>query len=81
MQAASTKKRRRSSDDDADGQPAPVDKVYNIDTPKTHISDSLTPNSESTSHPGLVLELVLSLATSGFLQQPISLLPLSAVQV
>jgi hypothetical protein len=81
MQAAPTNKRRRSSDEDAEGQSAPVDKVYEIDTPKTHISDSLTPNSESTSHPGLDLKLELSMATSRFLQQPISVLPLSAVQV
>jgi hypothetical protein len=81
MQAASSKKRRRSTDDDVDGQPEPVDKVYEIDTLKALISDSLTSNSESTSHPGLILELGLSMATSGFLQQPISVLLLSAVQV
>ena len=80
MQAAPTRKRRRSTDDDADGQSEPVDKVYEIDTLKTAISDSLTPNPESTSHPG-VFELGLPMATSGFLQQSISVLPLSAVQI
>jgi hypothetical protein len=81
MQAAPTKKRRRSTDDDAEGQSEPVDKVCKIGTLKTLISGSLTSNSESTSHPGLILELGLSMATSGFLQQPISVLPLSAEQV
>ena len=81
MQAAPNKKRRRSTDDDAEGQSEPVDKVCEIDTLKTAISDSLTSNSESTSHPRLVLELRLSMATSGFLQQPISVLSLSAEQV
>jgi hypothetical protein len=80
MQAAPTKKRSRSTDDDADRQSEPVDKVYEIDTLKMNISDSLTPNPESTSHPSL-LNLGLSMATSGFLQQPISLLSLAAVQI
>jgi hypothetical protein len=81
MQAAPTKKRRRSTDDDAEGQSEPVDKVCEIDTLKMLISDSLTSNSESTSHPGLILQLGLSMATSGFLQQPVSVLPLPAEQV
>lgn len=81
MQAAATKKRRRSNDDDADGQPEPVDKVHETNTLKTLITDSLMPNSESTPHPRLVLQLGFSMATSGLLQQPVQVLSLSAVQV
>ena len=65
----------------AKGTDAVAELADEIDTLKTAISDSLTSNSESTSHPRLVLELRLSMATSGFLQQPISVLSLSAEQV